>query len=246
MFDRRFFAEAVTLVVLAAVCGTAANVFAARDRKLAWAGDYPNATVMPKRPAFTEPVTPEPDPQSAVEPSSTADPLEAQPAETSAPLDATTTPAASPATTSPAATSSAAVATPPVPVAVPQPPAKPKRVFVPTPDKVSEEITNEEARQLYEDGAIFLDARRTSAFLEGRIPGSRPFAVWESDIDEKVSAFFAEVTDQSRPIVVYCTGGNCEDSHMLAQKLWGIGYETVLVYTDGWPGWLKIGGPVER
>jgi rhodanese-related sulfurtransferase len=245
MFDRRFFAEAVTLVVLAAVCGTAANVFAARDRKLTWAGDYPNATVMPKRPAFTAPVTPEPDPQPVIDPSYTADPLETQPAETATSPDATTAPAVAPATTTPA-TPPAAAATPPVPVPVPQPPAKPKRVFLPTPDTVSEEITNEEARQLYEDGAIFLDARRTAAFREGRIPGSRPFAVWESDIDAKVTAFFDEVTDQSQPIVVYCTGGNCEDSHMLAQKLWGIGYETMLIYTDGWPGWLKIGGPVER
>jgi len=59
-------------------------------------------------------------------------------------------------------------------------------------------------------------------------------------------ALFSEFADQKQPIVVYCTGGNCEDSHMLAQKLWGIGYETILVYTDGWPGWLSIGGAVEK
>ena len=30
---------------------------------------------------------------------------------------------------------------------------------------------------------------------------------------------------------------------MLAQKLFGAGFENVLVYKDGWPDWVKRGGP---
>jgi rhodanese-related sulfurtransferase len=243
MFDRRFFAEAVTLVILAGICGSVANVVAARDRKLAFVGTYPNATVMPQRPAVAEPAPPPADPLDAT---AEMDPVPVDQAMTATGPEHTQSPAETtpnPVTTQPAETQAASTTT----SAVTQKPAlKPARQFLPTPDKVSEEITNEEARQLFDAGALFLDARRTGAYHDGHIPGARAFSVWESDIDEKVGALFYEVTDQQQPIVVYCTGGNCEDSHMLAQKLWGIGYENVLVYTDGFPGWLSIDGAVEK
>jgi rhodanese-related sulfurtransferase len=71
--------------------------------------------------------------------------------------------------------------------------------------------------------------------------------VWESDIDEKVNKLFNERSDpaaQALPIVVYCSGGDCEDSHMLAQKLWGIQFNNVYVYKDGFPDWQQHGAPV--
>ncbi|MFP5247921.1 MAG: rhodanese-like domain-containing protein [Thermoanaerobaculia bacterium] len=46
------------------------------------------------------------------------------------------------------------------------------------------------------------------------------------------------------PIVIYCSGGACEDSHMLADKLWGIQFNNVYVYKDGFPDWQKRGGAV--
>ena len=71
--------------------------------------------------------------------------------------------------------------------------------------------------------------------------------MWESDIDDKVNALFNERDDpakQDLPIVVYCSGGACEDSHMLSQKLWGIQFNNVYVYKDGFPDWQKRGGAV--
>ena len=100
---------------------------------------------------------------------------------------------------------------------------------------------------LHAAGALFLDARRTSVYEEGHIAGARPFSVWESDIDEKVNKLFAERSDprdQEKPIVIYCSGGDCEDSHMLAQKLWGIQFNNVYVYKDGFPDWQKRGLPI--
>ena len=44
--------------------------------------------------------------------------------------------------------------------------------------------------------------------------------------------------------MIYCSGGDCEDSHMLAQKLWGIQFNNVYVYKDGFPDWQKRGEPV--
>ena len=92
----------------------------------------------------------------------------------------------------------------------------------------------------------FLDARRTSVYRDGHVPGARPFSVWEADVDEKVRAFFAEGHEPSGPIVVYCSGGDCEDSHMLAQKLYLAGFDDVLVYKDGFPDWQKRGLPATK
>jgi rhodanese-related sulfurtransferase len=92
---------------------------------------------------------------------------------------------------------------------------------------------------------LFLDARRTAAFEESHIAGARPFSVWEADVDAKVNALYEERQDaQDQPIVIYCTGGACEDSHMLSQKLWGIQFNNVYVYKDGFPDWQKRGGAV--
>ncbi|MFN2239532.1 MAG: hypothetical protein ABR524_09075, partial [Thermoanaerobaculia bacterium] len=48
MIDRRFFAEMFALIAAAVLCAAVANAFAAKERKLAWAGDYPNALVVPQ------------------------------------------------------------------------------------------------------------------------------------------------------------------------------------------------------
>ena len=94
--------------------------------------------------------------------------------------------------------------------------------------------------------APFLDARRSSVYREGHIAGARPFSVWEAGVDDKVRAFFGEGHDPNGPIVVYCSGGDCEDSHMLGQKLFFAGFNDVLVYKDGFPDWEARKNPVEK
>ena len=124
---------------------------------------------------------------------------------------------------------------------------QPTTAFNPHPDKAYIEIHGDDVEALHKKGVLFLDARRTSVYEQGHIPGARPFSVWESDIDDKVNKLFAERSDprdQNLPIVIYCSGGDCEHSHMLAQKLWGIQFNNVYVYKDGFPDWQKRGEPV--
>ncbi|MFY9552418.1 MAG: rhodanese-like domain-containing protein [Thermoanaerobaculia bacterium] len=119
--------------------------------------------------------------------------------------------------------------------------------FPPHPDKAWVEITGEDAVRLHEQKSVpFLDARRTSVYRQGHVPGARPFSVWEADVDDKVKALFAEGRDQAAPIVVYCSGGDCEDSHNLAEKLYRVGFDNVLVYKDGFPDWEKRNLPVTK
>ena len=123
------------------------------------------------------------------------------------------------------------------------PPASPsKSEFPPHPDKPWVEISGDDVAALHARGDVpFLDARRSAVYREGHISGARAFAVWEADVDAKVKGFYGEGHDPSTPIVVYCSGGDCEDSHMLGQKLFFAGFNNVLVYRDGLPDWQKRG-----
>jgi len=147
----------------------------------------------------------------------------------------------------------AARGTPPQQTPTPRQPAIAKSQspdhFKPHPDKPYIEIHGDDVAALHAKGVLFLDARRTSVYKQGHIADARPFSVWESDIDDKVNKLYAERSDprdQEKPIVIYCSGGDCEDSHMLAQKLWGIQFNNVYVYKDGFPDWEKRGGAIRR
>jgi len=120
------------------------------------------------------------------------------------------------------------------------------RAFPPHPDKAAIEIAPADALHLYRKKMLFLDARRSSVYADGHIAGARSFPVWESDIDDRVKKLFEEGLDQRAPVVAYCSGGNCEDSHMLAEKLYMVGFDNVLIYKDGFPDWQKRGLPVSR
>jgi rhodanese-related sulfurtransferase len=108
------------------------------------------------------------------------------------------------------------------------------------------EIGTDEAATLQQSGTLFLDARRTSVYREGHIAGARSVPVWEAGLDDKVKALFGELPDQTVAIVVYCAGGECEDSHELAQKLYLAGFDGVRVYKDGFPDWERRKLPIGR
>jgi rhodanese-related sulfurtransferase len=120
------------------------------------------------------------------------------------------------------------------------------KTFAPHPDRASVEIGTDDAEQLFREKRLFLDARRTTVYADGHIPGARSFPIWESDIADRVKAFYEEGLDQNAPIVIYCSGGDCEDSHMLAEKLYMVGFNNLLVYKDGFPGWQKRGLPAVK
>lgn len=241
MLDRRFFAEGTAIVVLAVLCASVSNLAAARDRKVAWVGDYPRALQVPAKATSPDTAVTDPIAAPSTETATAALPTETATA-TAAPVPAATTTLVATPSTAPLVTSTAPAPQVKLPAGLQ---SRPRKSFPPHPNVAAVEITNEDAMQLWHEKAIFIDARRTDVYNAGHVKGARSMPVWEADIDDRVREFFNEVTDQQQPIVVYCTGGNCEDSHMLAEKLWGAGFENVLVHTDGFPGWLKMGGAVE-
>jgi rhodanese-related sulfurtransferase len=218
-------ARIVALILLGAGAAVLSNLAAPTERKLAWAGSYPRALDVGApdlQPAPTTPVLP------AVRPAF---------------AEPTASPVASLAGTA-GASLAAQVTAPPAPPAALDPDLA--TAFPPHPEKAAIEVSPENVLLLHQRKALFLDARRSSVYADGHIPGARSLPVWESDIDARVKALYDEGLDQRAPIVAYCSGGNCEDSHMLAEKLYMVGFDNVLIYKDGFPDWQKRGLPVNR
>jgi rhodanese-related sulfurtransferase len=225
------------LILAAIVCAAVSNLAASRERKMAWVGDYSRALEIVSA--------------STAAASIPAAVPTAAPGAPAAPENASATPPAAAVTEPPRGGAAAAVSAgvPAEAVKVAPAPAAAAKTFAPHPDRASVEISTEDAEGLFRQGRLFLDARRTSVYTDGHIPGARSFPVWESDIANRVKAFFEEGggdRDQNAPIVIYCSGGDCEDSHMLAEKLYMVGFNNLLVYKDGFPAWQKRGLPAVK
>lgn len=177
-----------------------------------------------------------------------ADPVEPTPAAQNgdadpAPTDpATTEPATTePATTEPATTEPAT--TDPTPTE-PTPPANEEHT-----DRIVElglqPMTVDEAELYHADGAaLFVDARNREDYEEGHIPGAVYLNHYQS----------ADLIEEVRPdleaafmVVVYCNGGDCDDSINLALDLvtlYGIPNGNVYVFDGGMEVWKARGLPV--
>jgi len=124
------------------------------------------------------------------------------------------------------------------------PPPKPQEIVASSPIR---EIAGPEAWKAFQSGIPFLDARRRAEFAEGHIAGAWCTPVWESDLDERLISFkAARRPGPEDSIVIYCSGGDCQDSHLLAAKLLNEGYDHLLIYRDGFPDWLAQKHPVEK
>jgi rhodanese-related sulfurtransferase len=128
-------------------------------------------------------------------------------------------------------------------------PAAPQTLqrFAPDPTQPIRAIHSDDAWALFRSGVPFLDARRGEDFAAGHIAGARNLAVWESDVDARITEFEATVKPSfASPLVLYCSGGECEDSHLLASKLLALGYRNLLIYQEGFPDWTQRNHPVRK
>lgn len=99
---------------------------------------------------------------------------------------------------------------------------------------------------LYEAGAyLFVDARDDKHYAEGHIPGAFQLDHYRilNYIDEVLP--FCQVAEK---IVVYCTGGECEDSEFATLALrdeFGVAAEKLHVFIGGIEEWNRNKMPVE-
>ncbi|RLA57766.1 MAG: hypothetical protein DRR04_12285 [Gammaproteobacteria bacterium] len=108
------------------------------------------------------------------------------------------------------------------------------------------EISTEDAYALWNEGIVFfLDARSLEEYEQGHIAYSR-YLDYEHLYDVPFPPIVNELyEDPSQPIVFYCSGGECDASHNAATYFQGLGFTTVHVYMDGYPGWVEAGYETE-
>jgi rhodanese-related sulfurtransferase len=103
-------------------------------------------------------------------------------------------------------------------------------------------LTMQEAFNLWETGATFLDAREPEEYDHGHIPGAinLPFDYWD-DCWDRVEPLLAP-TDT---IVAYCGGFDCELSLFTARELKALGYNNALIFFGGINKWEEANLPLE-
>ncbi|MGH7814330.1 MAG: rhodanese-like domain-containing protein [Candidatus Binataceae bacterium] len=91
--------------------------------------------------------------------------------------------------------------------------------------------------------ALILDARDASFFAQGHVPGALNLARDNFAHDYlKLRPILNAAKD--KPIVVYCSGGECQDSRLVGSALESLGFSGVRIFPGGWPAWSEAGAPV--
>ncbi|HGY10892.1 MAG TPA: rhodanese-like domain-containing protein [Desulfobacterales bacterium] len=105
---------------------------------------------------------------------------------------------------------------------------------------VSIEINNPEiVRQIIQKKErIILDVRPREVYEEGHLPGALSFPWMEFD---RVIDKLLEITDRQSPILVYCSGFECMDSHHFATNLKNMRFTDIKVYPGGFRQWQEVG-----
>lgn len=93
--------------------------------------------------------------------------------------------------------------------------------------------------------ALLLDARSAPFYALGHVPGALNLARDDFAHDYQVLAKqLAAYRDQ--PVVVYCSGGECHDSKLVASALLSLGFTNVKVFTGGWEEWSQANLPATK
>ncbi|HVB81031.1 MAG TPA: rhodanese-like domain-containing protein [Candidatus Binataceae bacterium] len=91
--------------------------------------------------------------------------------------------------------------------------------------------------------ALILDARPAVFFEQGHVPGAFNLARDDFAHDYRQLGDLLKATPD-KPIIVYCSGGNCHDSRLVANALLSLGFSDVRVFTGGWEAWSAAGLPM--
>ena len=90
--------------------------------------------------------------------------------------------------------------------------------------------------------ALILDARPSVFFEQGHVPGALNLA--RDDFAQDYRRLATVLQDaHDKPIIVYCSGGECHDSRLVANALLSLGFSNVRVFTGGWDAWSAAGLP---
>lgn len=92
---------------------------------------------------------------------------------------------------------------------------------------------------------IILDARAAPFYQQGHIPGALNLSRDDFAADYRRLRPTLDAS-KDKSLVIYCSGGDCHDSRMVASALLSLGFSQVRVFTGGWSGWTEAGLPVQK
>lgn len=104
-------------------------------------------------------------------------------------------------------------------------------------------LTLEEGVALYNQGAVFVDARPQHEYEEGHVAGAIHL-----DVETEVYLIPERLghVPSDFPIVAYCDSFECGLSTHLADELQKFGYTNITVFKPGWSAWIKANLPTEQ
>ncbi len=103
-------------------------------------------------------------------------------------------------------------------------------------------VSTEAAKELHDNGVLFVDVRNEDDYKDGHIPGAIHVDVRDSTFEAK----FVEVAKKDQEIVIYCRGSSCTRSSLAISKAKAMGFEKLYRFKKGYPGWKSAGYPVEK
>lgn len=96
-------------------------------------------------------------------------------------------------------------------------------------------VDHAQARRIVADGtSIVIDARAPDAFAAGHLPGAISLPVGEA---AALLPAYAELLTPDMPVMVYCSGAECEESLDLGKILVDHGCTNVAIFTGGYAAW---------
>ncbi len=89
--------------------------------------------------------------------------------------------------------------------------------------------------------ALFVDARNPENYMEAHIPGAVnvPPAQFEADAEP-----FLSNIPFDQEVILYCDGPGCHLAETLSVLMKEVGYEKLMLFSDGWQGWEKENLPI--
>ena len=99
-----------------------------------------------------------------------------------------------------------------------------------------------QAYALFQQGALFIDARPADEFAELHVPKSLNITpdMVEAGVAEKIAGLARD-----REIVVYCGQVSCDLALKVAEKLQSLGFTRVMAFIGGFRAWDEAGYPAD-
>jgi rhodanese-related sulfurtransferase len=106
---------------------------------------------------------------------------------------------------------------------------------------MTSKITRQQlAEKILAGRVVLVEALPEKYYVDRHLPGALHLPH-----DQAEALAPALLKDHDAEIVVYCANASCQNSHIAARALAGLGYRNVSVYAEGKQDWIEAGLPVQ-